>query len=311
VEVLRRLTGPGQRRRKETNLEGHPDVLIIAVPYDSGNPDLRMGAGPQHLLDNGLGAGLRSDGRGVSVITVRHEREPPAEVTTGFELQDLVSRQVSAAVDEGRLPLVLSGNCNTAAVGSLAGLGPEDLGIVWFDAHGEFNTPETTTTGFIDGMGLAMAVGHCWKEMAKGVPGFSPIPEDNVVMAGVRAADAAELERFDISGVTVVGPDANGREMQALADALDDLGSRVGRVYVHLDLDVLDAEKVGMANEYGIPGGMDTAQLEEALDMVRERFTVAAAGIASYDPSFDTDGHVLQAATAGARLLTSPKTTIG
>jgi arginase len=99
--------------------------------------------------------------------------------------------------------------------------------------------------------------------------------------------------------------------MQALADALDDLGSRVGRVYVHLDLDVLDAEKVGMANEYGIPGGMDTAQLEEALDMVRERFTVAAAGIASYDPSFDTDGHVLQAATAGARLLTSPKTTIG
>jgi arginase len=169
---------------------------------------------------------------------------------------------------------------------------------------------ETTTTGFIDGMGLAMAVGHCWKEMAKGVPGFSPIPEDNVVMAGVRAADAAELERFDLSGVTVVGPDANGREMQALVDALDDLGSRVGRVYVHLDLDVLDAEKVGMANEYGIPGGMDTAQLEEALDMVRERFTVAAAGIASYDPSFDTDGHVLQAATAGARLLTSPKTTI-
>ena len=192
-----------------------------------------------------------------------------------------------------------------------SGRTPEDLGIVWFDAHGEFNTPETTTTGFIDGMGLAMAVGHCWKEMARGVPGFVPIPEENVVMAGVRAADVAELERFDASGVTVVGPDAGEQQMQALAEALDDLRSRVGRVYVHLDLDVLDAAEVGMANEYGIPGGMDRGQLEKALDLVRERFTVAAAGIASYDPSFDADGSVLHAAIAGAGLLTSPKTEAG
>ena len=254
-------------------------------------------------------AALGIEGRIVGGDAHRCDGEALAHHTQGlFELQDLVSRQVSAALDEGRMPLVLSGNCNTAAVGSLAGIGPEDLGIVWFDAHGEFNTPETTTTGFIDGMGLAMAVGHCWKEMARGVPGFRPIPEENVVMAWVRAVDVAEQERFDASGVTVVGPN-DGR--QALADALDDLGSRVERVYVHLDLDVLDAEKVGMANEYGIPGGMDTAQLEEALDMVRERFTIAAAGIASYDPSFDADGHVLQAATAGARILTSQKTTTG
>ena len=285
-------------------MESHPDVRIIAVPYDSGNPDLRMGIGPQHLLDNGLGASLRPDGLGVSVITIRHEREPPAEVATAFELQDLVSRQVRAAIDEGQLPLVLSGNCNTAAVGSLAGVGPENLGIVWFDAHGEFNTPETTTTGFIDGMGLAMAVGHCWKKMTNGVPGFSPIPEENVVMAWVRAADVAEQERFGASGVTVVGPDAGGQAMRDFADALDDLRSRVGRVYVHLDLDVLDAAKVGMANEYGIRGGIDTGQLEEALGMVRERFTVAAAGIASYDPSFDADGSVLRAAIAGAKTLT-------
>jgi arginase len=288
-------------------MEDHPDICIIAVPYDSGNPDRRMGAGPQHLLDNGLGASLRPGG--VSITTVRHEKEPPAEVATAFELQALVSRQVRTAVDEGQLPLVLSGNCNTAAVGSL--VGAENLGIVWFDAHGEFNTPETTTTGFIDGMGLAMAVGHCWKEMVKGVPGFSPIPEENVVMAWVRAADVAEQERFDASRVTVVGPDTESQGMHALAAALDDLRSRVGRVYVHLDLDVLDAAEVGMANEYGIRGGMDVSQLEAALGMVRERFTVAAAGIASYDPSFDTDGRVLRAAIAGARTLTRPTSQAG
>jgi arginase len=302
---------PEQPRKKETSMEGHPDIRIIAVPYDSGHQDRRMGAGPQHLLDNGLGASLRPDGQGVTITTVRHEREPPAEVATAFELQDLVSRQVRAALDEGQLPLVLSGNCNTAALGSLAGAGPEDLGIVWFDAHGEFNTPETTMTGFIDGMGLAIAVGHCWKEMVKGVPGFSPIPEENVVMAWVRAVDVAEQERFDASGVTVVGPDAEGQGLRALADALDGLRSRVGRVYVHLDLDVLDAVKVGKANEFATREGMDMGQLEAALGMVRERFAVAAAGIASYDPSFDTDGGVLRAATAGARTLTGPASSIG
>jgi arginase len=306
VEILRRLTTPEQHRKEETTMEEHQDIRIIAAPYDSGHPDRRMGAGPQHLLDNGFVESLRPGGRGVSITTVRHEREPPAEVATAFELQDLVSRQVRAAVDEGQLPLVLSGNCNTAAIGSLAGAGPESLGIVWFDAHGEFNTPETTTTGFIDGMGLAIAVGHCWKEMVRGVPGFSRIPEENVVMAWVRAVDEAEQERFDGSGVTVVGPDAESQGMRALADALDDLRSRVGRVYVHLDLDVLDAAKVGRANEFATSEGMDVGQLEAALGMVRERFAVAAAGIASYDPFFDTDGRVLRAATAGARTLTRP-----
>jgi arginase len=311
VEVLRRLTTPEQHRKKETSMEGHPDIRIIVVPYDSGHPDRRMGAGPKHLLDNGLVESVRPNGRGVSITTVRHESEPPAEVATAFELQALVSRQVRAAVDEGQLPLVLSGNCNTAAIGSLAGAGPEDLGIVWFDAHGEFNTPETTTTGFVDGMGLAIAVGHCWKEMVKGVPGFSPIPEQNVVMAWVREVDVAEQERFDASGVTVVGPDAEGQGLRAFEEALDGLRTRVGSVYVHLDLDVLDAVGVGKANEFATSEGMDVGQLEAALGMVRERFAVAAAGIASYDPSFDTDGRVLRAATAGARMLTRPASPAG
>src|SRR5215203_2675953 len=292
-------------------MEHHRDVRIMAVPYDSGHPGLRMGAGPEYLLDNGLAAAVRPEDRRPSVTNVRHVIEPTAEVATAFELHALVSDQVRHTIAEGGFPLVLSGNCNTAAIGAMAGAGPEDLGIVWFDAHGEFNTPETTTTGFIDGMGLAIAVGHCWKEMVKGVPGFSPIPEENVIMAWVRAVDVAEQERFDASGVTVVGPDAESHGLRALADALDGLRSRVGRVYVHLDLDVLDAVKVGKANEFATSEGMEVGQLEAALGMVRERFAVAAAGIASYDPAFDTDGRVLRAATAGARTLTRPTSQAG
>src|SRR5215203_5081332 len=257
-------------------MEDHPDIRIIAVPYDSGHPLLRAGAGPNHLLENGLGEGLQWRGRKPSVTSVRHEKEPPAEVATAFELQRLVSGRVRRADADGELALVLSGNCNTA-VGTLSGAGPEGLGVVWFDAHGEFNTPETTTSGFIDGMGLAIAVGHCWKAMAEGVPGFSVVPEENVVMVGVRDVDLAERGRLDASGVAVVDADRLQKQgLRVLAAALDDLKTRVGRVYVHLDLDVLDAGKVGKANEFATEGGLDTEEFEAALGMVRERFEVAA-----------------------------------
>jgi arginase len=271
-----------------------------------------MGAGPEHLLDNGLGAAVRPEGRGPTVTNVRHEIEPTAEVATAFELHALVSGQVRHTIAEGGFPLVLSGNCNTAAIGSIAGAGPEGLGIVWFDAHGEFNTPETTTTGFIDGMGLAIAVGRCWKAIAKGVPGFAPVPEANVVMVWVRELDGAEQERLDASGVAVVGARLIEEQgLQALGAALDDLRTRVGRVYVHVDLDVLDAEKVGKANEFAAGGGPDAEQLRAALGMVRERFEVAAAGMASYDPAFDDDRRVLRAAIASASSLTNPTSPSG
>jgi len=202
---------------------------------------------------------------------------------------------------------VLSGNCNTA-VGTIAGLDAADLGVVWFDAHADFNTPETTTTGFTDGMGLAVAVGHCWKEMAKGVPGFSAVAERDVVLAGVRAVEPSEEKRLAASGVSVVGADRIGLEGPgALEEALDTLEDRIGKVYVHLDLDVLDPEKAGKANEFAPEGGLSAEDLQTALGMVRERFAVAVAGIASYDPAFDTDGRVLAVTLACAPMLTSPK----
>lgn len=301
-------TGRPKLKESEVGTEPYPGISVIAVPYDSGHLGLRMGAGPEHLLKNGLGEALRSEGLEPGATTVRHEREPTAEVATAFELHALVSAEVRQALARGRFPLILSGNCNTAAIGVLSGAGPGDLGVVWFDAHGEFNTPETTTSGFVDGMGLAIAVGHCWKRMAMGVPGFSAAPEENVVMVGVRDADPAERERLDASDVAVVGADSIEEQgPKALAAALDVLKAKVGRVYVHLDLDVLDAKKVGKANEFAVEGGPDAGELGVMLGMVRERFDVVAAGIASYDPASDAGTEILQAAIVGARTLTSPE----
>jgi arginase len=285
----------------------HPSVRTVFAPYDSGHRGLRMGAGPDHLMDNGLPKMLRSVERpSLSFADVLPEVDPPAEVATAFELDRLVSEQVREAVAGDEFPLVLSGNCNTA-VGTIAGLGAADLGVVWFDAHADFNTPETTTTGFTDGMGLAVAVGHCWKEMARGVPGFAPVAEQDVVLAGIRVVEPSEEERLAASSVSVVGADRiELAGPSALEESLEVLEERVGRVYVHLDLDVLAPEKVGKANEFATKGGLSAEDLEMALGMVRERFSVAAAGIASYDPAFDADGCVLAVALACARMLTAP-----
>jgi arginase len=270
-----------------------------------------MGRGPEYLLENGLRDALRQEQNAVNPVVVESQSTLPAEVATAFELDRLVSEEVRAAMEAGEFPLVLSGNCNTA-VGTLGGIGPYGSGIVWFDAHADFNTPETTTTGFTDGMGIAITVGHCWSAMAASIPDFHPLAETNVMLVGTRDASRAEQKRLDDSEVVVVEADLVKRKglPEALAAALHTLRSRVERVYIHLDVDVLDAEQVGPANEFAVRGGLTQEELEEAISMIRERFTVAAAGIASYDPAFDGTGAVLRAGLAFVRALVAPDLTM-
>ena len=287
-------------------MEGDPGIRIVAIPYDSGHHGVRMGGGPDHLLKNGLPEALESAGQRVRSATLHPENDPPAEVATAFELDRLVAGEVRTAVEAGEFPLVLSGNCNSS-VGTISGVGTEGLGIVWFDGHADFNTPETTTTGFSDGMGLAIAVGHCWATMAESVPGFSPVAEENVVLAGVREVEPSEQRRLAASDVAVISADLIEEVgLVALAKALDGLRTRSGRVYVHLDLDILDPVKAGRANEFAPEAGLSSEDLETALGLVRERFTVVAAGIACYDPALDVDGSVLHATVAGVRMLIPP-----
>lgn len=288
-------------------MDNNIDVRAILVPYDSGHRGARMGVGPEHLLENGLEDELHSIQHKVRTTVVESRSTLPAEVATAFELDRLIAREVRAAMERSEFPLVLSGNCNSS-IGTISGAGTEGLGIIWFDGHADFNTPETTATGFSDGMGLAIAVGHCWTSMATSIPGFVPVPEANVVLIGTRDIEPAEQERLNSSDVTVVSANTirESGMAEALGATLEDLRSRVDRVYVHLDLDVLDPEKLAPANEFAPPDGLFRAEVEEALRLVRERFTITAAGIASYDPSFDAEGMVLRAGSGLARTLTAP-----
>jgi arginase len=219
---------------------------------------------------------------------------PAVEIRTAFELHRALAAEARSAAAGGAFPLVLAGNCNSA-VGALAGLLDEPIGLLWFDAHGDFHTPDTTESGFLDGMGLATAVGRGWDAMMARF-GLRAIPEAHAALVGARDLDAAEREAIASSGVAWI-PAAAIRELgaAALRPALQALRGRVRRAYLHVDLDVLDPS-VCQANRLAAEAGLSLEQLRECIGAAGEALEVAGAGLASIEPAFERDGRTLEAA---------------
>lgn len=282
------------------------DIRILVVPYDTARRGWRSGAGPEHLLNAGLVPHLEAQGHHVTGVQVIEDDplEAPAEVRTGFELMRRAALAVRASRAAGSFPIILSGNCNIA-VGVLSGLTPASRAIFWFDAHGESNTPETTASGFLDGMGLALSLGWCWATLAASVPGYLPVSPDATFLIGARDLDRAEAARLTDSPVTILPV----RRLAAVDTLPAQLGAAPRMGYLHVDLDVLDPKLVGRANSLPAPGGLSVGQLTTAIAAIRARIPLGAATIASYAPEYDHDQAVCRAAFAAldAILATAPE----
>lgn len=276
ADASSRRTTEGARR--ELN-----DVLLIQAPYWLGREHEVWGLGPARLA-GAIG--------GESVIV---DPPPPAnsETNASFELIRAVAGAVRDTVEAGRFPLVLAANCFTA-VGTVAGL-RSDVGVIWFDAHGDFHTPDSSPTGFLDGMGLALLLGEGWLEARRTVEGLRPIPGEHALLVGARDIDPTEEPRFAASPLARA-------DARTLPDALDALARRVNAVYLHLDLDVLDPS-VARVNAYAADGGFTADELEEAVATISTRFEIAAAAMTAYDPSLDPEGNVPRIAARLARRL--------
>ena len=264
------------------------DVQVIAVPYDSAHRARRMGGGPTHLVARGLVQRLRDAGRRVDL----RELAPTdgtwiAEVCTAFDLDRQLAAAVAGARARGAFALTLAGNCITS-VGTIAGLGGKRTGVLWFDAHGDFNTPESTVGGFLDGMALATVVGRCWSSLAAGIPGFAPVAEENVVLVGARDLDPAESGLLAASAIVHLGPDEAPIRLDAELEAL---ARRIDQLYVHVDLDVLDGGE-GLVNAYSGGLGLTRSELLAAIAAAGRLCPVVAGAITAYDPDYDSDGRI-------------------
>ncbi len=239
-------------------------MKVFTLPYDCGQRGLRMGAGPLHLVQV----------LGVEAEEIEPASPYPQEVKTSFELYRALSWRLRGIDD---FPVILSGHCG-AAIGALAGLDADAL--LWFDAHGDYNTPETTDSGFLDGMCLAVATGRCWTSLAATIPSFTPLDPRQVVHVGARDFSPGEREALVRDGV----------RMGAAFDGLS-----ATRMLIHVDLDVIDARH-GRANQYACAGGLSPDEVLDVIAEARARFEVAGLVLASYDPSCDGDGRIADAA---------------
>ena len=239
---------------------------IIAVPYHLGRRDVEVGRGP------------------LAILEALHQPCIMIESDGGIAG---VNAELTRAVVTAQPVVILAGNCNSC-LGTLSAL--ENPGIVWFDAHGDFNTPETTISGALEGMSLAIATGHCHPElMAK------PVKEENVILAAPRSFDPWEEVGLRASKIELA-------TLDQFPTALARLAERVDTIYLHLDLDAMDPS-ISPGVNFSEPGGITPDQLLEAVKMVKATGKLAAATIANFNPDRDQEGRTLQIALKLVALL--------
>ncbi|RJT42369.1 arginase family protein [Mesorhizobium waimense] len=259
------------------------NVTIILASYDSGHYHGGCGQGPDALIAGGLTEALKLAGHDIDVHDIgRMSDEQEREIATGFAVCNAVSGEVRIARDRSRFPIVLAGNCLTSA-GAVAGEGADAM--IWADQHGDLNTPDSSTSGFLDGMALATVLGRCWRPMAAQIPGFKAIDPARCVLVNARDLDTTERQLLEtLPVIRTECPD-----WVVAAQRLKSTGAE--RVHMHLDLDVHDPEDL-QANRYASPGGPAPEQLRQAMCGMAGSLPISGLTISAYDPAFDAKGDV-------------------
>jgi arginase len=276
-------------------------ITIVCVPFQVDVARWGCARGPQAFLDAGIAEQIKARGHFIhNVVWIdlpKSERTRDSVTNLGNIARRTASEVKNALAGDDSFVLVLEGDC-THAVGAIGGLaqakGPP--GVVWFDAHGDLNTMETTTTGFLGGMPYAVALGldlADWRLAAALEPAVRP---EAAALIGTSDLDTAEIEVLQRHPILHI--DASQLMQTAVAEriqsALRPRSAEARGWYLHLDLDVAGPEE--------LPGGMTPApywpprhHLIEAVGAATRSVPVRVLSLAVYNPAQDSDGR-------GARL---------
>jgi hypothetical protein len=164
-----------------------------------------------------------------------------------------------------------------APTAGLAGVKPRRVGLVWIDAHADFNTPETTLSGMLGGMPVAIAAGMCMTRHRQ-LTGLDPaLPTKYIVMTGLRDVDPLEQELLDRSDCEQLTVDDIRRLTPAINNQIDRLARLTDVIYVHIDMDVLDPSEVA-GHPLTAPEGPTSQELAAALEVMFAHPKVSALG---------------------------------
>lgn len=163
------------------------------------------------------------------------------------------------------------------------------IGMLWLDAHPDFNTPETTRSGSLGGMPVAVATGRALQRMRLDARLEPPMADRHIVMGGVRLTDPLEQHLLDESRIEQVSVDDLRRASPAVFEQLDRLARSTDKLYIHIDMDVLDPREV-MGHGNKVPGGPSSEELARLFETIFARYpTASAIGFATI-PSTDEGG---------------------
>jgi arginase len=261
-------------------------VCLIQVPYHAGDERHPSAAGPADLVAAGAARVFEERGLDTSVEVVDRGARFRDTASSSADVNRGLARTVAAAVADGRTPIVLSGSCSVAP-GVLAGFEHSRCGAVWLDAHADFNTPESTASGFFAGMSLAIVTGYCWVDYWRSIGDSTPLAEERIALLGIRElSPEAERRRLEQSAIRAVGW-RDGVPTRDVEEALAAVRERADRVYLHVDFDVFAPEVAPGTADDPVPGGLS---LDDALAIVRGCGGLAAVTLATYTPSHDADG---------------------
>jgi arginase len=179
----------------------------------------------------------------------------------------------------GKRPISIAGDCCTA-IGMLAGLQRAGLDpiLIWFDAHGDFNTWETTLSGFLGGMPLAMLVGRGEQTMLRALE-LKPLAEDRVVITDARDLDPGEKQLIEAANIICL-PDVK---------SLLDLTLPDDPLYVHIDTDIVNPAEASAMN-YPAAGGPSAEELQTVMKHLSRTDKIAAVSVSTWNPKMDADG---------------------
>jgi len=278
------------------------NIEIIGIPVDLGQDRRGVDMGPSAIRIADLEERLEALGHKVldygDVDVVIPETQKVGQGKLKYKVPilaacDELRKQVERSMGEGRMPLVLGGD-HSIAIGSVAGTSNhfarsgESIGLIWFDAHGDANTPETTPSGNIHGMSLAVAMGMGDTDLVN-LGGRSPkVLPRNTVLIGIRDLDPGERETLKKLGVNVYTMrDLDERGMRDVLDeAIGIAADNTAGIHLSFDLDVVDPED---APGTGTPvwGGITYREAHLAMEMLADRAQIVALDLVEVNPVLD------------------------
>lgn len=274
------------------------DVRILGVPMDLGANRRGTDMGPSAVRAAGLANELEEldhtvqDGGNVFA----HEPETRTLSEAGMRFLgeitrtcEALARRVQRAKNRGEVPLVIGGD-HSLSMGTAAGVATEDtrMGVLWVDAHSDYNTLDTSPSGNIHGMPLASMVGRGDPRLCE-IGGVAPkVREEDVAIVGARSIDEGEVEALHDSNIgvyTMRDIDENGMR-SVMEDAIEHVMDGPEWLHVSLDMDVLDP---GIAPGVGtpIPGGMSYREAHLAMELVNDTEQLRSIEIVEVNPILD------------------------